>query len=578
MKTEFLHLWEHTVGSRLALVCAAILSVLTSGVSLLQPLFADRLISQAQIGSGFNLKIVLLMAVAVVIIGFLTTVKDYIAEASSESIVLRIRTRGFDNILDAPLPTMSSWQSGDMTSRVVTDVESINEGLARGLVDIGGAIVMSIGASVALCLIDIPSFLIVLFAVLFVAFCGLVGASEIKKVTEKRHDSLGRLSTIAEDYFSRLLLIRTNNLTESVRTDARKASMEIRQNGLKLAKVHAILAPISSLSVEIAFIAVLIFGALRVAHGNLSIGALTAFVMYISLLITPIGTLTNSISMLSETFGSMKRLNELDSNVDKKSVQKSDENLLRSVNHDSVKKNSSQNSILLSLKNVSYTYPNSDKPAVDKVSFCVPRNKISAVVGPSGAGKTTLIWILDKLIAPSSGEIMYAGTSLNTIPTEDYRDRVSVALQGSSHWGNTLWDSLTLGEEKDPNTVVELFRKLGLLDFLERLPNGFKSSNGSVLDFASAGELQRISIVRAVLRDPSFLILDEPTSNLDADNEKRVCDLIASMKGHITVLLVAHRKRSVELADNVIVMREGHVETAPTNTETLNHLMDSFSE
>lgn len=577
MKTDILHLWKYTAGSRLALAWAAIISVLTSSLSLVQPLFADRLISQAQIGSGFNLKIILLMVGAIVVIGCLTTLKDYLAEASSETISLRIRIRGFDNILDAPLPAMGSWESGDMTSRVVTDVESINEGLSRGFVDIGGAIVMSIGASVALCIIDVPSFLIVLLAVLFVAVCGVIGASVIKKVTEMRHTSLGHLSTVAEGYFSRLLLIRTNNLTERVRTEAQDVSKEVRNNGLKLAKVHAVLSPISSLSVEIAFIAVLIFGALRVASGNLTIGSLTAFVMYISLLITPIGTLTNSISMIGEALGSVKRLNELDNQKELQPVPSPSETLVGGESRRLQETAGGKGDNLLCLQDVTYTYPNASRPALNNVSFSIPRNKVTAIVGPSGAGKTTLIWVLDKLVKPDAGKILIDGASFNDLTPEEYRAHVSVTLQGSSHWGETLWDSLTLGEDRDQSAVIEIFEQLGLTDFLDKLPDGFNSSNGSVLDFASAGELQRISIARAVLRNPEFLILDEPTSNLDGANEVRVCNLIEKMKGRSTVLLVAHRKKSVELADNVIVMRNGHATPGPTDPAALNHLLDSFS-
>lgn len=555
-------LWRATKGSRPILAVAAVLSVVAAAVSLVQPLIANQIIDGIQRDSSVTPVFLILMLVAVMTSGILSGWKNYLGESASEHTVLRMRRSGIARIIEAPIEVSGRWESGDMSSRVVTDVETVRNGVSRGVIDVGGAVVLGIGAAAALILIDLPSFLIVAASLVFVAVCGLIGAASMKNVTEKRQMSLGALTSVVERYFSKLLLVKTYNLSQVVIDRAETTSKAVRDHGLRLARTRSLLYPITSLSVEIAFIAVLLFGASRVATGELTIGQLAAFIMYVSMLLSPVGTLISSVASLSEALGAQERLLELDNEAQDHSESRETHATKRIADNRGKPQTVealTPTSMIIELENVSYLYPGSSVPAIDSISVAIPRGTITAITGPSGAGKTTLVWLLNKLLEPSSGELRLNGVSSKLISPEDYRRQVVVVLQGSAHWGDSLWDSVTLGEEFTEGEVLGVFEKLGLMKFLQKLPDGFHSSNGAVLSASSAGELQRVSMARGLLRKPELLILDEPTSHLDRHNEELVSLAIEELRGNCTVIVVAHRDRSIVSASRVIKMVDGAI-------------------
>ena len=565
-----LHLWKFTKGNRVALVGAGLIAIVSSAVSLVQPQIANRVISEVQGGNHLDIRLIAALVAAVVLVGLLAGVRGYLTDSTAEGVVFRVRRSACDSVVSAPLNISGHWEPGDITSRVTTDAEAIKDGISTGIVDVCAAVLLCFGATFALITIDLPSFCIVFGAVVLVAIGSAIGAPIMKRATESRHTALGELSSVIERFFNGILLVKTYGLENDVKRASESAAQTVKGYGLYLAKIRALLLPISNLSIEIAFIVVLLFGAFRVASGDLSIGELTAFVMYISLLVMPVGTLLNAVTALSAALGAQQRLFDLER--ERTNIPTPGRSLTgqrdRSGHLDLNLPPTLES--LVEFRDVSFAYPGTDQLAADCVSFRVPKNSVTAIVGPSGAGKSTLISLLARLYTPTQGTILYRGKPIDSVCSTDYRDSVSVSLQGGIHWGRTLWDSVTLGSEIDEGEVLELFDRLGLDEFLQNLPNGFRSPNGTVMASASAGELQRISLARALLRKPALLILDEPTSNLDGRNEELVTELIAEIKGSCTVLLVAHRSRSVDAADFIIELRAGRVANSYDNTRTLN--------
>ncbi|NME71941.1 peptidase domain-containing ABC transporter [Flammeovirga aprica] len=213
----------------------------------------------------------------------------------------------------------------------------------------------------------------------------------------------------------------------------------------------------------------------------------------------------------------------------------------------------------ITLKNVSFSHFGSDNKLFDNLNLSFPTNKISAIVGSSGSGKTTILKLLLKYYQPNSGGVYYKGTDINNIDSEDWRQNISTVFQDGYIFSDSIKDNIIMGDELDENRYLEVLKLANCYDFITKLPQKSETKIGENGIGLSKGQLQRILIARAMYKNSSIIILDEATSALDAKNEKEVHNNLLTYFKDKTVIIIAHRLSTVKNADRIFVLDNGSV-------------------
>lgn len=564
-------LWEFTQGRRLPIYVGAILSVMVSALTLLQPVLVSDLVETADRGDPPKATLVAQLIVIITAVVLLTAAKDYLLESSAERLVAHTRKRLVKAILSAPLQIIGRWRSGDIESRVTSDATTLRLAVTGGIADFAGAVLTIVGAVIALIIIDQVTFCIVLAAVVAAAVVTMLGARGLRRMTEEQQAWIGEVGSQLSSSLRAIKILKAYGLTSRAINDATEASRDAMKTGFRIARIRSVFIPLSELSFQTAFIVVVLTGAVRVASGSIDMADLAGFILFVSLLIGPVSVLMAVVASISEALGAYRRIQSTVVESEKTAAQghAAEKTPISSEQAEAA----FTSAPTITFENVSYRYPGAGTEAIQNITFEAPSGSITALVGRSGAGKSTLFSLLEQFYAQDSGSIRINSEDLRTIPEEIFRKNCSLVLQETGVWGETVWDNLTLGEELERSTVEEMLVELGLSGFVSRLPDGLNSDIGSIVTIASGGELQRLSIARAILRQPKILLLDEPTSHLDTENESYVQKLIQRMRGKTTTLVIAHRPTTIEGADFVIMLDRGKIASHGTHHELAS---DSF--
>jgi ABC-type multidrug transport system fused ATPase/permease subunit len=318
--------------------------------------------------------------------------------------------------------------------------------------------------------------------------------------------------------------------------------------------------------VQIAFLVVLGVGGARVANGSIPVSTLVAFLLYLFYLVGPIGQLVGSVVQFNQGSAALSRIDEV--------LTLDDERTETLVSAPSI----AGGPVSVAFDEVWFRYRPELEPVLQGVSFDLPPRGMTALVGPSGAGKTTIFSLIERFYIPEQGVIRLAGEHVASIPLPQLRAMIGYVEQDAPVLAGTLRDNLRFAAPDATDAeILEAMERTRLTALLDRLPDGLDTSVGHRGLTLSGGERQRIAIARAFLRRPCLLLLDEATSQLDALNELALRETIADIARETTVLVVAHRLSTVTLADRIIVLDAGQVRAVGTH-EQLVDLDDLYRE
>jgi ATP-binding cassette subfamily B protein len=290
------------------------------------------------------------------------------------------------------------------------------------------------------------------------------------------------------------------------------------------------------------------YSSLMVINGELSLGSMLSISYIVGQLNGPISELISFMHQLQDAKLSFQRLNEIHSKPDEES----------SFSNDYESNNFNGD---IEVKNCSFRYDlNISRPILDNVSFKIPYGKVTAIVGSSGSGKTTLMKLLIKFYEPEKGEIIVGGKALNTISHSAWRNAIGVVMQEGFIFSESIAKNIAVRDlDIDNQRLIASADKANILEFIQSLPLGFNTKIGNDGTGLSSGQKQRILIARAIYRNPEILFLDEATSSLDANNEKRITQNIQDFFVNKTVVVIAHRLSTVKKAHQIVVLGEGGV-------------------
>ena len=367
----------------------------------------------------------------------------------------------------------------------------------------------------------------------------------IHKRSEKIQESLSNLSTFVQEAFSGIRVIKAFDREEDVNLQFEKESTDYKNKSLKLAFVQAVFFPLIMSLIGLSVILTIYIGGVEVFNGSISTGVIAEFIIYVNLLTWPVAALGWITSIIQQAAASQKRINEF---LEKKTDIISTENLEKNL------------AGTIEFENVDFIYPDSGIHALKNISFKVNQGESVAIIGNTGAGKSTLANLICRMYDISSGSLKIDGQSIQRYNLSCLRSQIGFVPQDVFLFSDSIRNNIAFGNpDMNEEKIIQAAKDADLLNNIADLPNGFDTRVGERGITLSGGQKQRVSIARAVAREPKILILDDALSAVDTKTENTILEAMAKIMKGRTSLIISHRVSSAKLASKIIVLLDGSI-------------------
>jgi ATP-binding cassette subfamily B protein len=565
-RARFGELLPYIFEQRGMLVFVIILSIIGAAASLGQPVLVGQVITRVQASDPLGLLVWGLVAL-VVISALLSGLQHYLLQRMGEGVVLSSRRKLVARILNLPISEFDRRRTGDLVSRVGSDTTLLRAVLTQGLVEAIGGMLIFIGALIAMLIIDAALFAVT-FGVIVLALITVVSMSRrIRPAVQKAQTKVGDLAAAVERSISSIRTIRaagaTVRETEAISGEAKEAWWL----GIKVAKISALIVPVAGIALQVSFLVVIGLGGYRVATGALTIAQLVTFIIFLFMMVMPLGQAFGAVNSVNQALGALGRIQEVI-------------NLPTESQHDEADPTVrfQQDAPAIAFRDVRFTYRSvpaehedgelSETQVLHGVSFTVERGSRTALVGPSGAGKSTILGLVERFYDPDSGVIELEGVDLRALDRTRLRAQLGYVEQDAAVLAGSLRENLLLASPDASDAECDqVLRSVNLGAVLDRHPDGLDAQVGEDGIMLSGGEKQRLAIARALLAAPPILLLDESTASLDGLNEQLMREALDSVSSGRTLIVIAHRLSTVVDSDKIIVLDHGKVVGEGTHDE-----------
>ncbi|MCV2461259.1 ABC transporter ATP-binding protein/permease [Streptomyces sp. ICN988] len=540
---------------RTAMFAGALLSLVTGATGLLLPLVARELIDDLAHDRAIT-GALLAMSGLVVANTALGALGSYVLRRTAESVVLGARRTLSSYLLRLRIAAVDRTEPGDLMARITSDTTLLREVTTDSLIGLGTGGLTLVATLVMMGVVDAVLLGVTLAVVVGAGtVLGLI-VPRINRASRQAQDAVGLMGAALERILGALRTVKASGAEPREERALHDAAEESWRQSVRAAKWSAAAGNTAGLAMQIAFITVLAVGGARVATGAIDVGTLVAFLLFVFYLMSPIQQVVGAITQYQTGRAALGRIQD--------ALRLPAEPPARPVPLPSPGARPAS----VAFHDVRFRYAD-DLPYIHHgVSFEVPARGMTAFVGPSGAGKTTVFSLIERFYDPSAGEITLDGRSLGEWELASLRAAIGYVEQDAPVLSGSLRDNLLLGNpEADEGTLTAVLKTTRLDSLVERLPSGLETLVGHRGTKLSGGERQRVAIARALLRRPRLLLLDEATSQLDAVNEAALRDTVAEVARTTTVLVVAHRLSTVTAADRIVVMDAGRVRAVGTHRE-----------
>ena len=528
-----------------------LLLVTTSLTALAVPYFTGDLIDVAQgIKENFHSvnQVAIIMASILLVQAVLSFIRIIIQTKFTEQAIVDLRSDLYEKIITLPNSFFNQSRVGDLTSRLSNDVTTLNEAFSFTLPQFIRQLFTMIAGIVVLAILNIKLTLIMLGTIPIIVIAAVLFGKFIRKLSKERQDELAKSNTIVEETLQAIQSVKafTNELFETVRY--RKSVTEVYKLALKGSYYRAFFIVFVTVGFLGAIVFILWQASMMLNSDAITTGDFVKFIMLTVFIAGSIAGFGESLTSIQKTIGATERIEELLSEQSELSVQT--ENGIPFSFHSEIK-----------FENVDFAYPGERTSQVlKKIDFGINKGEKVALVGSSGAGKSTIAQLLLRFYDVSEGEITVDGTNVNRIDLRTYRQHIGFVPQEVLLFGGSIRENIQYGKHNaDEEEIIEAAKLANAWEFIEKFPNQLDTLVGERGVQLSGGQKQRIAIARALLKNPPILILDEATSALDAESEYLVQEALEKLMQNRTTLIIAHRLSTVRNTDKILVIDDGEI-------------------
>jgi subfamily B ATP-binding cassette protein MsbA len=464
----------------------------------------------------------------------------------AQHLISILRTKVQQKLLRLPISFFDNNKSGALVSRVMTDVEGVRNLVGTGLVQLIGGSITAIISLVILIKINGQMTLFVLFPVLLFAGIALKAFKYIRPIFRTRGKINAEVTGRLTETLNGIRVIKGFNAENQEKAVFEKGVDELYQNVKKSLTATAFMTSSSTFLLGLASAGIMGMGGYFIMNNTMTYGEFVSFTLFLGFMIAPIVQMSNIGSQLTEAFAGLDRTQEL------MGLQEENDPEIRTINLDQVEGN-------VSFKNISFSYDDKTEVLHD-ISFEAPKGSVTALVGSSGSGKSTIVGLATAFLNPNSGQVLIDGVDLSKVNLKSFRSQLGVVLQDDFLYEGTIRENILFPR---PNaTEDELLLAVEgayVNEFTDRFDDGLDTLIGERGVKLSGGQRQRISIARALLARPKIVILDEATSNLDTQSEAFIQKSLNVLIQNRTTFVIAHRLSTIQKADQILVIEEGDI-------------------
>ena len=470
----------------------------------------------------------------------------FILAVVSAKYTKELREKIIDKISKLPISYFDKHKFGDTLSRMSNDVDVLVTSLSQSIADISMSLTTLIGVMIIMLTINVTLSLIAFIVVpLSVIVVGRI-MHHAQKYFREQQNTLGVLSSKIEEDYAGQIIIKSNSYENTALADFNKTNEKLAKVSRRAQILSSLSVPVTHIFTNLGYVAVSVLGGVFVIQGKVNIGNMQAFIQYVSRFNRPITEIATVTSTLQSMFAASERIfNFLDETEEEPDpeIAKTIDKIFGEVE----------------FHNVSFGY-NKEQPVIHNFSAKVNPGMKVAIVGPTGAGKTTLINLLMRIYDPDSGYITIDGVPTREMKRADVRKMFGMVLQDTWLFSGTIEENLRYGNRKASLEDIKNAAKASNVNhIIEALPNGYHSEISEDSDNISAGEKQLITIARAMVANPPMMILDEATSNVDTRTEQLIQDSFEKLTHGRTSFVIAHRLSTIRNSDLILVMKDGNI-------------------
>lgn len=488
----------------------------------------------------------------------------YFMNDVSQRVIRDVKDALYRKLLSLSMYFYSRSPTAKLMSRITYDASIIRDSISTGLLDlilrpleIISHLVIVIGIVI---FFGIPIKFVLTSIILFpcILLPALIIAKRLRQITTRSQEKMGDINTILFEIITGIRLVKAFSMQDYEYEKFKDENKNFYKLSMKSIKRVNIISPINEFTSAIYLVIVLYLAGRQIISGALSLGAFLAFLGSILFMIKPIKRLSKVYATIQQALASAIRIFDiLDTEVHIKEKDKA------------ISLSALKNNILL--ENVSFRYGEHEAHALKDINLDIKYGEIIAIVGPSGAGKTTLVNLLPRFYDPIKGSIKIDGIDIRDVTLKSLRDQIGIVTQEMLLFNDTVLNNISYGSQNfSKKAVIESAKIANAHEFIVRLPNGYDTIIGERGFRLSGGERQRISIARAIFKNPPILIFDEATSQLDTESERLVQEAIDRLMHGRTVLVIAHRLSTITHANRIIVLNEGRIQEVGTHRQLID--------
>jgi ATP-binding cassette subfamily B protein len=481
--------------------------------------------------------------------------------AVGQHVLFSLRNKLFSKLQSLPVAFFSQNKAGDLISRINNDTDKLNQFFSQGLLQFVSALFMMVGAAVFILSLNIKLGLAALVPAAVVLLLTKLISPWIKKRNAASLQAVGGMSAEIQESLDNFKVVVAFNRRDYFSKRFAAINGQNYKRAVAAGVANNIFIPSYGLAGNVAQIIVLFFGIFLLEHGQLTIGFMISYFVYLSRFYDPMRQIAGIWPVFQVAMAGWDRISAV-------LAMESDMQVLKVEN--------AHGKGLLEFRDVSFKY--GDKEVLHKVNFTLERGKTYAFVGPTGGGKTTTASLIARLYDPVGGQVLLDGKDIRTYNTEERSQKIGFILQEPFLFTGTLYDNILYGngiyQQYTPEQLNEVLQKKGLLHMLERFDKGLETPVSSKGESMSLGQRQLIAFVRALLREPELLILDEATANIDTVTEQLLGEILDKLPAQTTQIVIAHRLNTIEKADEIFFVNAGQIIQAGSFDHAIHLLME----